>query len=243
MSDYKDCPKCGAKLKVLEWKIILGKKYAIVEDCTNCVTIKDKTDEIERLQLVKELSVACHLQKMYKSITFKSIEALGFPSDSYEKAYEASKRYCSVADQSLDKGWGLYLYGDTGRGKTTIVSAMINDLVSQGFSCYIDNITNIKDMIFKDKSVVYKLRKVDFLFLDDFGTEVYLKGNETDTWINEKVYEIVNSRYERMKPIVFTSNLSPGDLVNKGLLHKTADRISGMSTRKLKIETEKSLRL
>ena len=241
--EYKICDKCGAKLKVLEWRTILGKRFAIVENCTNCMEHDKEIEDNQTTMLINDLMKESNLQKKFSSITFESIKSTGFPSESYKDAFDSAFKYCSVIDKAIDKGWGMYVYGDTGRGKTTIIAAMINDIISKKHSCYINNITNLKDMIFNDKSIIYKLINVDVLFLDDFGTEVYVKGDETDTWTNEKVYEIINARYERQKPIIFTSNLSPGDLVQKGLLHKTADRISEMSNRKLKIETDKSLRL
>ena len=83
---------------------------------------------------------------------------------------------------------------------------------------------------------------IDFLIIDDFGTEVLYKldrnGNrEADTWMQEKVYDVLNLRYNNQKATIFTSNYSINQLIKeRGLSEKTADRISAMSSAIMKIE-------
>ena len=74
-----------------------------------------------------------------------------------------------------------------------------------------------------------KLAEVEFLFIDDFGTEKVSKGNE-DLWLQGKVYDIINSRYVNNKPTIFTSNYSLRELVeSRGVADKTVDRIMEMT--------------
>ena len=70
---------------------------------------------------------------------------------------------------------------------------------------------------------------VDFLFIDDIGTE-RLRTNGEDSWIQEQIFDIINKRYNNQKPTVFSSNHSIRQLVeDRGLMEKTADRILEMS--------------
>ena len=73
-----------------------------------------------------------------------------------------------------------------------------------------------------------KLTQVDFLFIDDFGTEMVTRNNE-DLWLQEKIFDIINNRYNNNKPIIFTSNYSLLEMLDKrGLADKTVDRINEM---------------
>ncbi len=59
------------------------------------------------------------------------------------------------------------------------------------------------------------------LILDDLGAE---KPTE---WVRERMYEIVNQRYEWMRPIIVTSNLSPAQLA-KQVGQRVASRLMEM---------------
>ena len=73
-----------------------------------------------------------------------------------------------------------------------------------------------------------RLSSIDFLFIDDFGTELVTK-NDQDMWLQEKVFEVINKRYNNNKPIIFTSNYSLRQLVEeRGVADKTIDRINEM---------------
>ena len=68
------------------------------------------------------------------------------------------------------------------------------------------------------------------MFIDDFGTELVTKNNQ-DLWLQEKVFEVVNKRYNNNKPIIFTSNYSLRQLIEeRGIADKTIDRINEMCT-------------
>jgi len=49
----------------------------------------------------------------------------------------------------------------------------------------------------------------DLLVLDDLGAE------KTSEWVNDRLYLIVNRRYESGKPVVVTTNLSLDELIRK----------------------------
>ena len=75
-----------------------------------------------------------------------------------------------------------------------------------------------------------RLSRVDFLFLDDIGTEIFAKSSG-DTWLQTVLFDIINERYNQGKPTVFSSNYSLNDLVNvRGILEKTVDRIAEMTS-------------
>ena len=67
----------------------------------------------------------------------------------------------------------------------------------------------------------------------------YERGEEN--WLQEKIYDIINSRYIDLKPVIFSSNYSIEQLAERGFMEKTIDRVSEMSTAIMKIQ-EKNFR-
>ena len=87
-----------------------------------------------------------------------------------------------------------------------------------------------------EEELINKITSVDFLFIDDIGTEV-LKKNDEDTWLQGVVFDVINKRYNNKKPTIFTSNHSIQELISqRGFMPKTVDRIIEMSSLILKIE-------
>lgn len=87
-----------------------------------------------------------------------------------------------------------------------------------------------------EADLINKVATIDFLVIDDIGTES-MKKNGEDTWIQEKIYDVLNKRYNAKKPTIFTSNNSFSELVNeRGMLDKSVDRIMEMSNVILKFE-------
>ena len=81
-----------------------------------------------------------------------------------------------------------------------------------------------------------RITTMDFLFIDDLGTE-RVQTKDGDLWLQEKVFDVLNRRYNAKKPTVFTSNYSLQELISeRGLHERTVDRIAEMSNAIFKIE-------
>ena len=139
----------------------------------------------------------------------------------------------------LDKGYGFYVYGTNGCGKTHLIACLCNFLTNKGQKCIFTNFTNIANDIRKTyntneitDNVIDKYSKVPFLFLDDFGKEGYKKANGETGWIDEQLFTILNNRYNNMLPTIFSSNFSLADLGDELNYDRAlVDRATEMSTR------------
>lgn len=227
------CEKCHTK-RTTSW--IEGRKVRCICKCQKeemeaqeeKIWLEKKAADIEKL---KEQSL---LGARYRNATFNTAE-LGH-NETFDHAFNRCKKYCEVYKQVLDKGLGIYLYGDKGSGKTFLTACMVNDLTSKYQTCLL---TNFSDISLKIRSTfngkgdetrfLEKLAEIDFLFIDDIGTERVRNGDE-DTWLQERIYEIINTRYNNMKPTIFTSNHNLKDLINsRGYMSKTVERIFEMT--------------
>ena len=107
---------------------------------------------------------------------------------------------------------GLYLSGSFGSGKSYIISAMMNELVKDGFSCamiYYPEFLRILKSSFKTdfEDQFDYARKSDLLLLDDIGAE-----NITDWSRDEILGPILQYRMDNNLATFFTSNLTKDEL-------------------------------
>lgn len=203
----------------------------------------------QRLAELERLKDASLIGERYKNVSFENTCTSDNPS--FNNAYTRCRNYCNVSQKVFMEGMGIYLYGDSGTGKTHLTACMANNLIEQCYQVLFTNFAEISKIIrstFKKDSketendYINQLANIDFLFIDDLGTEIVQKNDE-DTWLQEKIYDVINKRYNAKKPTIFTSNYSMKELITeRGMMKKTVDRIMEMSTAILKIEG-KSYRL
>lgn len=197
--------------------------------------------EIEKQMKLNKLKQASLLSKRYEDTTFDN--CITGENKSFDIAFERCKKMCANSDEVLKNGYGIYIYGDKGTGKTHLTSCMANELMKQYKQVLFTNFFEISKSIRatfngngNETNLINKFANIDFLFIDDLGTEKVTKNGE-DTWLQDKIFEVINKRYNNMKPTIFTSNYSMKELIEeRGIMEKTVDRILEMSSVVLKIE-------
>ena len=203
---------------------------------------REKQKELaERMEQLKSLKAVSLLGERYKDASFDNLE---LHNEEYKVAVERCKRYCENWEQVKAKGLGIYLYGDCGTGKTLLTACIGNKLLEQGvavlFTSFLEIARVLKDKYSRNESelaFMKNLEQVDLLILDDIGTEVIVKSTKEKSWLQEKIYEIINGRYVQNKSTIFSSNESVLDLMGKcGMEQKTVDRIIEMSTVQMKLQ-------
>ena len=196
------------------------------------------------MEMVNSLRSASLLGERYANTTFENTDTT--VGGDFIKAFERCKKYCEVADISLENGYGIYIYGKSGTGKTHLTACICNELISQYRQCLFTNFFEISKLIRSTwgrtntdaESVIRRIGDIDFLFIDDLGTEALRKNGE-DNWLQEQVFDIINKRYNNKKPTIFSSNHSLNELINeRGMMSKTVDRIMEMSTAIIKVNAE-----
>jgi DNA replication protein DnaC len=203
-----------------------------------------KEKELARLQEVEQLKSASLLGDRYQNIYFSNTQ-IGH-NKSFDNAFNRCRRYCDVSNETLKEGMGIYLYGDTGTGKTHLTACIVNELINKQYQVLFTNFFEISKMIrstfgkigISENDYIDRLASIDFLVIDDLGTERVQNG-ESDLWLQEKIFDVLNKRYNNKKPTIFSSNHSISELITeRGFMKKTVDRIAEMSTAIIKIEGE-----
>ena len=151
----------------------------------------------------------------FNNVDINSIELL----DDYQK--QLCAKLLAILMNKTDKG--LYIYGDLGVGKTYECIGLANALVKAGKKVAFVKVSNFinemrklvgTDTVLYD-SYISKVKEVEYLFLDDIGSESVSSFSRDDILFN-----VLDYRMENKLCTVFTSNLSKEDL----LKHYTFDK-------------------
>lgn len=153
------------------------------------------------------------IPKRYYGMSFEYLKQHGtFPKENAE-AYRIVNEYRQNIAQNLSTGKGLILRGPAGTGKTSLGVCLLKEALKIGRGCLMISMPNLLDNMLtlsKGDNVAFmsyeqRLRNIPLLLLDDFGAE-YAKSE----WVSAKVESIIIDRYNRMRPIILTTNYSEG---------------------------------
>jgi DNA replication protein DnaC len=130
------------------------------------------------------------------------------------KAYVSgfTPRTLDAAETSFN---GLLFIGGVGSGKTHMAVAILRAVIERGFTGRYCNVVDLLDDLRASyqpnapqsgQEIIDAIVDVDLLVLDDLGAEA------PTGWVHDRLYQIVNRRYEESHPTIITTNLSLDEL-------------------------------
>lgn len=230
------CRDCGSaipvKLTVMpcmgEMKAFTGKQ----DICDECSAKYSRQEEgrIHRERVMK-LYDASGLGPRFMHTTFdnwnkrpeldkKSVQKL-------EVAFQVCRSYAKGFRDAKLLGQGLILMGGPGAGKTHMVAAIANELISQltpvifrpvPFMLKRIQATFKKNAIETEDMLMSQLTGCDLLILDDVGAE---KWSE---WVEATLFTIIDERYRQLLPVIITTNCDLNEL-EAGIGSRNFDRL------------------
>ncbi len=170
-----------------------------------------------RLKRGRTRGVASTIPPRYRGVSFDRPPVSDMVRDpGADGAVEKVQSFIANLDDNLAKGRGLWLFGDTGTGKTTLAMLVSKNALENGNSVAIYSLPKLLARIRRTydaepggdsySTLFSQLTSVDLLHIDDFGAE------KRSDWVLEQLYALVNERYETKRSIVLTTNLNIEEL-------------------------------
>lgn len=168
-------------------------------------------------------SISKNFPKFYAGLGFDSIEV----DDDNRRAVEAAQ---ALIANEIDS---LYISGSVGTGKTLIAAITAQELIRAGVDVEFRNVPELlqdirnsfddgdPDKVFKLMDLAKRIRRAseaEMLILDDLGAE------NPSHWSTERMYMIINERYNLNKRVLITSNIALDKMSNV----RVADRLRQM---------------
>lgn len=114
----------------------------------------------------------------------------------------------------MKSGWGLYLHGPNSTGKTHAAAALLQHVVSNGYTGYCILADELKSayverpMFDENLTVPQRAESVDMLVIEDIGKEF---AGAKSGWAETCFENLLRKRVREMRQTVLTSNLSPAE--------------------------------
>ena len=195
------CATCGKAVEtVVNHPFIAGKmvKVRCICDCKikemAAAEEKERRDDIERRKRI------CFAETNMKEWNFANDDG------DNAKVTAAMRKYCDSFQTFRRDGTGIVLFGSVGTGKTYFAACVANELIESGYTVMMTNfarITNKIQGIFGEKNeYIDSLNRYDLLIIDDLGAE------RKSEYMQEMVFNIIDSRYRSGLPMIVTTNLT-----------------------------------
>lgn len=157
----------------------------------------------------------------------KTIDSFVTANEGQERAKRISQWYVSTWTDRLENGSCLLFCGNVGTGKTHLSTAIANEIIKAGcfalFTTVADVMRSIKSTYDKDselseRQAMRAFTDPDLLIIDEISVQ---QGSEHEKRL---MFEIINKRYEDVKPTIVLTNLAP-DALKEHLGDRILDRL------------------
>ncbi len=198
-----EVPQLRIKNKILPTcECVVEREEAKIREAQNFA----KKREIEKLFSISNLG------ERFSKSTFESF----LDRNGSETAYKVAVKYVKTFKEW--NGESLMLWGEPGNGKTHLAAAIVNELSKKGYIVVFQSVPELLRRIRStfnsenkenETQIMRALLECDLLILDDIGAE------KTTEWVEEKLFNIIDGRYRKELPTLYTSNLEPKELKNQ----------------------------
>jgi DNA replication protein DnaC len=184
----------------------------------------------QRLKKGRSKGVASVIPPRFRGVGFDRPPVSDMARDLEIKgAVNEVRAFVDSLETKLETGRGLWLFGDTGTGKTTLAMLISKAALEAGHSVAIYSLPKLLARIRRTyegdpgsdsySQFFDRLTSVDLLHIDDLGAE------KRSDWVLEQLYALINERYETQRSMLITTNL-PHEELEEQIGARTVSRLS-----------------
>jgi DNA replication protein DnaC len=171
----------------------------------------------ERLNRGRSRGISSVIPPRYRGVSFDRPPVSDMGRDLEKKlALSQVRQFVDDVDANLTDGRGLWIFGGTGTGKTTLAMLISKAALEAGRTVAIYSLPKLLARIRRTYdsepggdsylSFFERLTSVDLLHIDDLGAE------KRSDWVLEQLYALINERYESQRSVLITTNLGHMEL-------------------------------
>ncbi|MCD8398277.1 MAG: ATP-binding protein [Lachnospiraceae bacterium] len=156
----------------------------------------ERKEEMIRIGRLREASL---IDSKFNNARFENFKQ----TKNNQMIYKICHEYAETFDQKLKNNNGLLLCGEVGTGKSFAAACIANYLLDRGIPVIMTSFVRLVDMYrsWEDcPDIINQFQTVKLVIFDDLGAE-----RDTDYSL-EKVYDIVDRRYNSGLPMILTTN-------------------------------------
>lgn len=191
-------------------------EFQVRRPCPTCAEERSRSQEagrkrreaFERQQAIDSLIGRSGIPKRFRDHGFSTY----IPTTSEASfAHRACSVYARDFAERLASGCSLILCGLAGTGKTHLACSIANVLMQEqgrtvAFTTVIDAVRSVQETYGKDselttRQALHRFAEPDLLILDEVGAQL---GTDHEKQV---MFDIINRRYEEMRPTIMISNL------------------------------------
>lgn len=216
------------ELNNYDCQVCKDREIVVVEVADDWVARECKCKEQKRMRRIIKSS---GLTEELKKYTFGNFSPRPKQELMFKTAYTYVKDYPEIKEARCK---GLAFTGTVGVGKTHLLAAIANNLLSKKIIvCFVNTpelIDELRESQFKDSNKMEKqldiIKKSEVIIFDDLAKE------KTSEWVQNQYYKIINHRYINGLATLFSTNCSMEELEDK-LGDATASRLYAMTKDRL----------
>ena len=168
-----------------------------------CVNLREERERIERLFKI------ARVPRRYRERKLETFDP-AYQRGAWKIACRYVEQYKNIRQENKN---GLLFVGPPGTGKSHLAYGILNVLLAKGVPGVCGSVPELMDLLRPQagrgeevRERLELLKTLELVVLDDLGAE---KNSE---WVTERLYVIINARYNEMLPTIITSNLEMEEL-------------------------------
>lgn len=189
------------------------------KECKDTGYVEQKKCKCRKMKEAEYLYEESNIKELLGNNNFSKFREDYYTEDEMECYYKILEHSVKYVEDFKSSFKNLLFYGDVGSGKTFFSCCIAKALMDRGIPIIHITTQSLQEKMFAQMREPEKaldiqeyleyLENIDLLILDDFGAE-----HMTKYWYS-KLLNIINIRMIKRLPIIYTTNLSLNDILEK----------------------------